>query len=1239
MFEPCRIRMLGSLSVELGEVELHRFRTQKTGALLAYLAYHAGVAHPREILADLLWPTSGASAGRTALRVALNSLRRQFEPLGVPRGTILVADRFTVQLNRDNVATDVATFRDSLSEARRATTRAGEIAALESAVEAYGGPLLPGLYQDWILPERERLAGLAMQVFGRLVELHLEAGDAGRAVECARQAVAVDPLREEGHLELVRCLAEVGQYGAALRQYQAMVELLRAELDDEPSPEAEQLREQLRHGAPIGGRPPGPERPRSQRGTPRRRDDLPRGTVTFLVAEALLEGAERRAQASCLSLLSDICRERGGRAAAATESTCLHAFARASDALDAAVAGQRALAARGDTTAGIGARMAVDTGEVDLGHGAYRGSVLGRIHELVAAAHGGQILCSEQSAALVRDTTAAGRTVSDLGLYRLGRNQAPSRVFGVEYPGCPAESFPPLRAPLAYRGGLPKPPTRFFGREGERELIRDALADDDTRLVTLTGPAGSGKTRLAIEVARELRDAFNGAVGSVQLQDVSDRAGILRALGSAAGKPRSPGMDPIDHLLDAVADQPTLLVVDNAEHVLDDAAEIIRCLLERAPTLTCLVTSRRRLQLSGETEFRVPPLPVPTRNASAADLMMSPSVQLFVDRAQRARPDFQVTPGSSEAIGELCARLEGIPLALELAAARMGTMTPSQVVEGLHERLDLLVERRRDVPGRLQSLRAALDWSFRLLPDGLRTFLARLSVLRGAWTAEAAAAVCSEASAPEYIDTLWEWSLVEARREPARIGQTRYRMLETIREYAQEQLDARDRRRCGRAHAGYFVRRAACLGAKLAAGSEAEALSEMEAERANFRAALDWLEATRDIEQGLCLASSLFPLWSLRGHVQEGRDAIERLMRLAGSTLSENVLARALETVGKLALRQGDTAEAISRCQAAKELYERAGDAEGTIRSLTSLANAVMARGDLCRARELHRQAVELSGSGHAALRSVALNNLANAAYRQGELGEAEELYRSSLAIRRDLGLARSQAECLIGLGNVAMARGTDAEAHRLYEEALEVCRQFEHSTGIAGCLQNLGVLAERRGDVDEARLLHQESLAIWQELGDRRCAAQSLHGLAVAESRAEKLHRARALYGDALSLYEEVGDSHGAAKARLGLAGTALRIGRTDEAQALRDEALAGLLPGGDRQAILEGLEVSAAIYDQTGDSDRSQRLAALVADLRRRLAVGAAPGTAGAGDPADSADWAEAIELALGHLPPERP
>jgi predicted ATPase/DNA-binding SARP family transcriptional activator len=977
MDAPWRIQLLGALRAVQRDRVLTRFRTHKTGILLAYLAYYPQRAPSREELIEILWPGRDLLTGPNNLRVALSSLRRQLEPPGTPPGAVLEAHGATVQLNPRAYTTDVAHFESALQAAGRACSEMERIQRLTEAVEQYQGELLPGFFDAWILPERQRLLEACLQSLRQLAILLERAGDLPRAVQWARRAVFADPLREESQSELIRLFAAAGDPQSALRQYRELKELLAREIGVSPSAATQDMVRAI--GCPsvdAGGaeelrssrsKTP-PESPPKSKTAAKPKGSAGRGSVTrpapsspctgsvtFVLIEMTGGSGADPGHGSRTTQGGDAGRFAPGQTLVLppghvvreTAESLVLAFAEASDALTAAIAAHRALVETPTRPARSAppVRIALHTGDVEAG-AALHSPALQHGMRLLMAASSGQILLSALTAALLRDALGPGQHLVDRGLHRLRDQDRPERLFQFSEGGAADPELSFLHASPAPQGNLPLEFTRFFGREAEIAQLCTLLSGNqhgdmetrrrtgelkEGRLVTLTGPGGCGKTRLALAVAAHLRSGAGGeervrcpsrvsARGCwfVSLQEIMDARLILDRVMRALQLPRSPHLEPLEQLVSFFSRTPALLLLDNFEQLVAEGSAVVRTLIERVPTLTLLVTSRQPLGLEGEREFPVGPLPVPvvsdqwsvvsptkskpspslpelaaghwplttdltTDHWPLATVASCPSVQLFIDRAQMVRPDFQLTPSNAAAVGALCRRLEGLPLAVELAAARVRALTPQQMLDRLSERFTLLASRRWDSEPRHQSLRASLDWSYQLLPPELQRFFAWLSIFRGGFTLEAATSILdfgiwildcglpAKASDPreplpavqnpnaqtrgpaprfapppeiqnsqvlEYLDQLQGCSLLLASGESER----RFAMLETLREYAAEHLASVDAATLARRHALYYLQLAETAEPELTRPGQSHWLERLEQEHDNLRAALDWCQ-------------------------------------------------------------------------------------------------------------------------------------------------------------------------------------------------------------------------------------------------------------------------------------------------------------------------------------------------------------------------------------------------------------
>ncbi len=646
--------------------------------------------------------------------------------------------------------------------------------------------------------------------------------------------------------------------------------------------------------------------------------------------------------------------------------------------------------------------------------------------------------------------------------------------------------YTPRRAVPSLPDRLPLPLTGFVGREQELTEIADLLASK--RLVTLMGAGGMGKTRLAIQLARRLAGNYADGAWFVDLTGLSDAAQIPQAMATALGFQERSGRSLLEALADHLGGKQMLLVLDNFEHLVEPGAVLVRGLLERAPGLTCLVTSRQRLAVDGEHEFTVAPLLTPSLPGTPERLLEFESVQLFVERAQAVRPDFQLTDTNATAIAAVCYRLEGLPLAIELAAARIAVLTPAQMLAQLERRLDFLRSRRRDIVERHRTLRAVIDSSYRLLPGPLQRFFCRLCVFRGGWTLEAAETVCEEPEALEFLEALREASLVLAEVETESV-EIRFRMLETLREYAEEKLKPDWEEGLKDRYRDYFLTLAEAAEEAFFSPKQKDWLNRLQQEHDNMRAGLQHcLEGDgRDVVKGLRLVAGLFRFWHHRGYWSEGRAYCERALAQTGAQERTQWRARALYAAAYLDADQGDFAAAQARYEEGLAISREIGDRQGIAGALGTLGRLAQNRGDLEEAETLHTQSLhlrkELEDMSGVAASMLCLGEIRAA---HGDREEAQSLFEEAVAILREAGNRAWEAIGLNTLGNLVLNQGRYEEARSLYEQALSLHRDLDDKRGIAASLVNLGYATANLQDAVAARAYYEEGLFINRELGAR---------------------------------------------------------------------------------------------------------------------------------------------------------
>ena len=801
------------------------------------------------------------------------------------------------------------------------------------------------------------------------------------------------------------------------------------------------------------------------------------------------------------------------------------AFISAPDAIDAALAVQRALTAETwpDEVGELRVRIGLHTGSAIIRDGDYHGRSLNRVARLEAAGHGGQILISQVTQDLIWDDLPEGVSLVDLGSHRLKDLLRSEHIYQITANDLTAD-FPPLRTLDRDLHNLPSQPTLLIGRERELTAILNLLQRADVRLATLTGPGGTGKTRLSQQVAADLIDDYEHGVWFVDLSCIFDPMLVATMINAALGIREGEGQSAKDVLKAFIKDRQLLLVLDNFEQIMD-ASRLVASLLRDAPDLKVLVTSREVLRIRGEHVYPVPPLGLPEngdRHQTAATIAQYEAVRLFTDRAQAANPSFDVTEDNAPDVVHICHRLDGLPLALELAAARLRMMTPAAIVAQLENRLKTIRGGARDLPHRQQTIRGAIDWSYDLLSDEEKDVFARLGIFAGGWSFEAAEAVCGdEVDVFGVMESLLDKSLI--RQSAPLLDASRFNMLETIREYAREKLqESGNLNDVARPHAAYFKTYGPHLQDKTLVErslSLEDTRHIIDREMFNLRAAINWsLELDpdtghlRDIDTLVQIVGSMIAYWFNNGDPREIKSAIEHALDYLpenvqgtfahGTLLSSNAmligvvggdtglarrqiehaitiwrvldnkaeLVSALNTLGRIAISQNDNDVALDALSEARDLARQMGKMFDAVMATVSLGNVAMEIGDYEAAegylREVQQAVRPVLDTDPTALAAyhVAIDNLGEVARCLGKYAEAKDHYEKVREPYRTSGMG-DLPRVQHNLGYVALAEEDFDEAESLFRESLTGFQERNKPRGIWECLNGFGCLAVDRGD------------------------------------------------------------------------------------------------------------------------------------------------------------------------------
>ncbi len=717
------------------------------------------------------------------------------------------------------------------------------------------------------------------------------------------------------------------------------------------------------------------------------------------------------------------------------------AFGRATDALRAALKLQIALEGEcWPTSVPIRARVAVHTGEAELRGEDYYGTAVNRCARLRAIGHGGQVLVSHATEQIARDALPEGASLLDLGLHRLRDLSRPEWVFCLKHPSLDSD-FPPLRSLDAQPNNLPVQLTSFVGRKDE--VAQGLRLLRESRLLTLTGPGGTGKTRLALQIAAEASEVFESGIWFVNLVPLQDPERVAMQVASDLGV-RHFGDEGIERAIaQHVGDGRLLLVLDNCERVLSGVRALADALLRSAAGLKVLATSRAPIGMEGEQLYPVSPMQVPKAESSAASrLIGSDAGSLFLERARAANPKFALNSKNAADVAAICRAVDGMPLAIELAAARIGVLSPKQILERLHDRFGLLVKPRGEKSDRHRTLRATIDWSYDLLGERERRLFATLAVFRGGWTLEAAEAVCSDeglnrADVLDTLQSLADHSIVAG--EPDESGATRYRMLETLREYALELASGRDdwtelRER----HFDWFCDLVRQAEPRLGGPEQKVWFDRLEADLENIRAAVDWaLSEDARAEDALRLTSMLHNFWVVRGYHSEALSRLTNALSLA-TKADPKLRAHCLNLSGVLAMMAGRLKEAVPLLERSLKIRRRIDDRVGQAATINNLG--------------MVQQALERPD-------------------------EALAAFEESVRLLRGMSNPTALSYALLNVGGLYCELGRFADAKSALEESLSIARELEDQSGICYGACNLATAEMALGEGPSAALLLSESL------------------------------------------------------------------------------------------------------------------------------------------------------------------
>lgn len=921
-------------------------------------------------------------------------------------------------------------------------------------------------------------------------------------------------------------------------------------------------------------------------------NSIPSGNVTFLFTD--IEGSTKLSQEFPETLqyaldihhtlMQDAIESNNGYVFEIIGDAFCSAFQNAEDAVKAAVDAQLNLVNEKWADAVIKVRIGIHSGNAEWNGKTYMGYItLARSARVMSCGYGEQIIISSSTYELCKDkflkfVPSSQTTVlkikheiffRDLGERRMKDVIQPIRLFQIISPGL-REDFPPLKTLDARPNNLPVQLSSFIGREGAMKEVKNLLGQ--SRLLTIIGTGGCGKTRLAMQTGADMIDEFANGVFITEFAPVSDPSLVMQTLLNSFGVKENQGKSPEELLTEFLNDKEMLLILDNCEHLIHECARLSEILLSRCPKLKIIATSREALNCSGEQTYRLPSLSLPDPSAVNTPEMLTnyESVRLFIERALSVNPNFRVNDSNASALSEICIRLDGIPLAIELAAARVKILSLEKIQERLNDRFNLLSSGKRTALPRQQTLKALIDWSFDLLSDNEKILWGRLSVFNGGWTMDAAEEICSDGKIRKneilhLLSQLAEKSIIIYDE-----GKERYRILETMKQYGEDKLKETDNAEVIlEKHFEYFLNFSETAEFNLTGAKAKFWLDNLETEHNNIQSAIEWSLNKGFKNRSAKLAGVMGNFWKIRGHCSLGNQLLEKIL-INTHGISKSVLGKAMDVSGMLFLNQGEHEKAYKIHSESLGLFRELEDKNSTAVSLYNIGDVEYSRGNYEKAKKLYEESLEINmeienDTGI----SNNLNCLGNVAWNLADYEQAQKFYEDALSMWRKIGDKNGIAVSLNGLGNVFSIRGKYDQALIYYNESLDYRRDLGDKNGISSSLNNIGNIAFYIGDHELTRKSFEESLLLRREIGNKFGITTSLINLGVAESHIGNYEDAKIFFEESISLAREIGDKNGIGFSLFGLGEIFYSMKIYDKAQSYYEECINLRLEMGDKGGV----------------------------------------------------------------------
>jgi len=869
------------------------------------------------------------------------------------------------------------------------------------------------------------------------------------------------------------------------------------------------------------------------------------------------------------------------------------AFGSSEDAVKAAVDIQINLANEKWDEAVIKVRVGIHSGNAEWNGKDYMGYItLARAARVMSAAYGGQILVSNDAYEFCKDNCENVRVKNisfrDLGERRLKDVIEPIRLYQVLSKDL-REDFPPLDTLDARPNNLPLQLTSFIGREKEMKQVKEALKLN--RLVTLASAGGSGKTRLALQTAAEVIDDYEYGVWFVDLAALNDPALLTATIIVALGIKEQSKKTTEETLIDFLKEKEILILLDNCEQLVHACADLTERLLSSCSKLKIIATSREALNCKGEKTYRIPPLtmPDPNSNYTPEQLAQYESVRLFIERALMVNPEFRVNNENSHALAEICSRLDGIPLAIELAAARTNALPVVKIYERLDDRFSLLTGGKRTALPRQQTLRALIDWSYDLLSGEEKLLWCRLSVFSGGWTLEAAEEICSD----DKINKSVILDLLSQLTEKSVIiydeSKERYRILESIKQYGIEKLS--DGYEVYLRHLNFFLELSEKAALQLRSEKARFWLDTIDADHSNFISAIDWSVSNEIADKGAIIAAALGNFWNTAGHYSTGIRLNENILQ-STRAIDKSSKVKVLTWLCVFKYHQGDYEQVRRYSEECLAISKTISDKKGIAESLHNLGKVADIKGDYEQAKKYHEESLAFKNEiGDKNGMADSLQSLGNLSVDQGDYEKAQKYFEESFAIKKEMGDKKGMASNMNSLGCLSSFQGDYEQAKKYHEESLAYNKDIGSKMGVAISMGNLGMIAFNQGEYEQAKKYYEESLAIRKELGNRKGMADYMHNLGGIVYTQGDYEQAKKYFEDSLAVRKEIGDRIGMADSLNNLGGVMYTQGDYEQAKNYFEESLATRKEIGDKRGMADSLNNLGSVARHSGDHEQAKK------------------------------------------------